>query len=44
MPIKFPFSRRREVTPETWTKCPDCESQIFVVPRKVMSRVASRVN
>jgi len=29
MPIKFPFSRRREVTPETWTKCPSCESQIF---------------
>ena len=29
MPIKFPFSRRRVVTPETWTKCPDCESQIF---------------
>ena len=29
MPIKFPFSRRREGTPEAWTKCPSCESQIF---------------
>ena len=29
MPIKFPFSRRREVSPETWTKCPECDSQIF---------------
>ncbi|MEX0710132.1 MAG: acetyl-CoA carboxylase, carboxyltransferase subunit beta [Chloroflexota bacterium] len=29
MPIKFPFSRRREVTPDAWTKCPSCESQIF---------------
>jgi acetyl-CoA carboxylase carboxyl transferase subunit beta len=29
MQIKFPFSRRREVTPEAWTVCPSCESQIF---------------
>ena len=29
MPIKFPFSRRRDVTTEAWTKCPTCESQIF---------------
>ena len=29
MPIKFPFSRRREVPTEAWTKCPTCESQIF---------------
>ena len=29
MPIKFPFSRRRDVSAETWTKCPSCESQIF---------------
>ena len=29
MQIKLPFSRRREVTPETWTVCPSCESQIF---------------
>jgi acetyl-CoA carboxylase carboxyl transferase subunit beta len=29
MPIKFPFSRRREVGPDAWTKCPSCESQIF---------------
>jgi acetyl-CoA carboxylase carboxyl transferase subunit beta len=29
MPIKFPFSRRRAVTPDAWTKCPTCESQIF---------------
>ena len=29
MQIKLPFSRRREVTAETWTVCPSCESQIF---------------
>jgi acetyl-CoA carboxylase carboxyl transferase subunit beta len=29
MQIKLPFSRRRDVTPETWTVCPSCESQIF---------------
>jgi len=29
MPIKFPFSRRRDVPTEAWTKCPTCESQIF---------------
>jgi acetyl-CoA carboxylase carboxyl transferase subunit beta len=29
MPIKFPFSRRRETPVEAWTKCPSCESQIF---------------
>jgi acetyl-CoA carboxylase carboxyl transferase subunit beta len=29
MQIKFPFSRRREVTPDTWTVCPSCDSQIF---------------
>ncbi len=28
MPIKFPFSRRAAPT-DAWTKCPDCESQIF---------------
>ncbi len=29
MPIKFPFSRRRDTPPDAWTKCPVCESQIF---------------
>jgi acetyl-CoA carboxylase carboxyl transferase subunit beta len=29
VPIKFPFSRRRQFTPDAWTKCPECESQIF---------------
>jgi acetyl-CoA carboxylase carboxyl transferase subunit beta len=29
MPIKFPFSRRREAPTDAWTKCPTCESQIF---------------
>jgi acetyl-CoA carboxylase carboxyl transferase subunit beta len=29
MPIKFPFSRRREAPADAWTKCPSCESQIF---------------
>jgi acetyl-CoA carboxylase carboxyl transferase subunit beta len=29
MPIKFPFSRRREAPADAWTKCPACESQIF---------------
>jgi acetyl-CoA carboxylase carboxyl transferase subunit beta len=29
MPIKFPFSRRRDVTTDAWTKCPTCDSQIF---------------
>jgi len=29
MPIKFPFSRRREGPTDAWTKCPSCESQIF---------------
>jgi acetyl-CoA carboxylase carboxyl transferase subunit beta len=29
MPIKFPFSRRREAPADAWTKCPSCDSQIF---------------
>jgi acetyl-CoA carboxylase carboxyl transferase subunit beta len=29
MPIKFPFSRRRDAPADAWTKCPSCESQIF---------------
>jgi acetyl-CoA carboxylase carboxyl transferase subunit beta len=29
MPIKFPFSRRRNVPVDAWTMCPDCGSQIF---------------
>ncbi|HYM52965.1 MAG TPA: acetyl-CoA carboxylase, carboxyltransferase subunit beta [Candidatus Dormibacteraeota bacterium] len=29
MPIKFPFSRRRDAPADAWTKCPACESQIF---------------
>jgi len=29
MPIKFPFSRRREGPTDAWTKCPSCDSQIF---------------
>jgi len=29
MPIKFPFSRRRDAPVDAWTKCPSCESQIF---------------
>lgn len=29
MPIKFPFSRRRDGPVDAWTKCPTCESQIF---------------
>jgi acetyl-CoA carboxylase carboxyl transferase subunit beta len=29
MPIKFPFSRRRNVPADAWTMCPDCDSQIF---------------
>jgi acetyl-CoA carboxylase carboxyl transferase subunit beta len=29
MPIKFPFSRRRDAPVDAWTKCPTCESQIF---------------
>jgi acetyl-CoA carboxylase carboxyl transferase subunit beta len=29
MPIKFPFSRRREAPTDAWTKCPACDSQIF---------------
>ena len=28
MPIKFPFSRRTGPT-DAWTKCPNCEAQIF---------------
>ncbi|HET7520628.1 MAG TPA: acetyl-CoA carboxylase, carboxyltransferase subunit beta [Candidatus Limnocylindria bacterium] len=28
MRIKFPL-RRRDAPPDTWTKCPDCDSQIF---------------
>lgn len=29
MPIKFPFSRKRTVLADAWTKCPDCEQQVF---------------
>jgi acetyl-CoA carboxylase carboxyl transferase subunit beta len=29
MPIKFPFTRRRDAPADAWTKCPICESQIF---------------
>jgi acetyl-CoA carboxylase carboxyl transferase subunit beta len=29
MPIKFPFSRRRDAPADAWTKCPACEAQIF---------------
>jgi acetyl-CoA carboxylase carboxyl transferase subunit beta len=29
MPIKFPFTRRRDAPADAWTKCPACESQIF---------------
>ncbi len=29
MPIKFPFSRRRPGPTDAWTKCPDCEQQVF---------------
>ncbi len=29
MPIKFPFSRRRSGLAGAWTKCPDCEQQVF---------------
>ena len=29
MPIKFPFSRRRDAPTDAWTKCPSCDSQIF---------------
>jgi acetyl-CoA carboxylase carboxyl transferase subunit beta len=29
MPIKFPFSRRRDAPADAWTKCPSCDSQIF---------------
>lgn len=29
MPIKFPFSRRRDGPTDAWTKCPSCDSQIF---------------
>jgi acetyl-CoA carboxylase carboxyl transferase subunit beta len=29
MPIKFPFSRRRDAPADAWTMCPSCESQIF---------------
>jgi acetyl-CoA carboxylase carboxyl transferase subunit beta len=29
MPIKFPFSRRRDQPTDAWTKCPVCDSQIF---------------
>jgi acetyl-CoA carboxylase carboxyl transferase subunit beta len=29
MPIKFPFSRRREGPSDAWAKCPSCDSQIF---------------
>jgi acetyl-CoA carboxylase carboxyl transferase subunit beta len=29
MPIKFPFSRRRPGLTDAWTKCPDCEQQVF---------------
>ena len=29
MPIKFPFSRRRSGPTDAWTKCPDCEQQVF---------------
>ncbi len=29
MPIKFPFSRKREGPTDAWTKCPSCDSQIF---------------
>ena len=29
MPIKFPFSRRREGPTDAWAKCPSCDSQIF---------------
>ncbi len=29
MPVKFPFSRRRNAPADAWTKCPDCEQQVF---------------
>jgi acetyl-CoA carboxylase carboxyl transferase subunit beta len=29
LPIKFPFRRRRTGPSDAWTKCPDCEQQIF---------------
>jgi len=29
LPIKFPFSRRRPGPTDAWTKCPDCEQQVF---------------
>ena len=29
MPVKFPFSRRRNAPADAWTKCPDCDQQVF---------------
>jgi acetyl-CoA carboxylase carboxyl transferase subunit beta len=29
MPIKFPFSRRRQGPTDAWTKCPSCDQQVF---------------
>jgi len=29
LPIKFPFSRRRQAPPDAWTKCPGCEEVAF---------------
>jgi acetyl-CoA carboxylase carboxyl transferase subunit beta len=29
VPVKFPFSRRRNAPADAWTKCPDCEQQVF---------------
>jgi acetyl-CoA carboxylase carboxyl transferase subunit beta len=39
MPIKFPFSRRREGPADAWAKCPSCDSQIFTKQLERSQRV-----
>lgn len=41
MPIKFPFSRRRDGPADAWTKCPSCDSQIFNKQLERSGRVCS---
>jgi len=39
MPIKFPFSRRRDAPTDAWAKCPSCDSQIFTKQLQRSQRV-----
>jgi acetyl-CoA carboxylase carboxyl transferase subunit beta len=39
MPIKFPFSRRRDGPTDAWAKCPSCDSQIFTKQLQRSQRV-----